>query len=158
MSRLILGLYLALLTAALAVVGCGGADSTTVTVTSGSGSSSETASTETSTTETSSEPDLDQQLASCDDQLSGGYKLIGSVQVTNNGDTPQTATVAFKWQLGDGSFVNADQNETIQVQPGQDQLAFFSKSVPGSVVDGFQNHPGYFDSTNCEFTVSAGGG
>jgi len=102
-----------------------------------------------------SEAEVEHEIASCD--LGGNLdELIGSVSATSSGSDPVPVTVSFKWQLGDGSFIEAP-SEQVELEPDQEELIFFSKQVSISDAGSFQDHPGYYDGTNCQAEVSVGG-
>ncbi len=100
-------------------------------------------------------PEIQHEIASCD--LGGNLtELIGSVRAENDGDAAASATVSFKWQLGDGSYVTASP-EQVELEPGQEELVFFSEQVKLAEASSFQDHPGYIDGSNCEARVDGGG-
>jgi hypothetical protein len=95
-------------------------------------------------------PDGDYAIASCD--TGAAESLVGSVRIENTGEVPLVARVPFKWQIEDGSFIEAETaKETLE--PGKSRLVFFKESVGIDTVLAFQGHPGYFDSTNCRSKV-----
>lgn len=98
-----------------------------------------------------SEPSGDYKLASCD--TGRGNSLVGSTKTENTGDVPITATITFKWQLDDGSFIEAE-NQTVNLEPEKSELVFFSQKVSLNESIAFQGHPGYFNSKNCETNAS----
>jgi hypothetical protein len=84
-------------------------------------------------------------LASCN--LGSPDGLIGSTEVDNTGEVPLTARVTFKWQLGDGSFIEAEPKKT-SVRVGGSKLVFFSAPADIDTQLSFQDHPGYFKGPN----------
>jgi hypothetical protein len=88
-------------------------------------------------------------MKSCD--LGGGNlnSLVGSTEVENTGEVPIKVEITFKWQLGDGSWIDAKAKH-IDLEPGRSKLVFFSEPVTLNEALNFQDHPGYFDGTNCK--------
>jgi hypothetical protein len=97
------------------------------------------------------EPEGKFGLASCDLQLSleGASTLVGSTEVENTGEVTAHLVVKFRWQLGDGSWVNAKPKE-VSLAKGASRLVFFKATVTTDQVSLFQSHPGYTDSSNCK--------
>jgi hypothetical protein len=101
--------------------------------------------------EPQSEPKGRYGLASC--VLGESDKLIGSTEVRNTGEVPLTAETSFKWQLGDGSWIKAD-SKMVKVGAGGDKLVFFQTPADLDTQLSFQDHPEYFDGTNCKTKVT----
>lgn len=93
-------------------------------------------------------PRVNYQMASCDLQIGDSYALIGSTKVVNTGSLRAEVGVSFQWQLGDGSWITAE-DKKVNVSVGREKLVFFSVPVPQETGSSFQDHPGYFDSDNC---------
>lgn len=97
-------------------------------------------------------PKVNHQMASCDLHIGSGlddYELIGSTEVMNTGSLDAKVSVSFRWQLGDGSWITAE-DKTAKVGVGREKLVFFSVPVPQETGSSFQDHPRYFDSDNCK--------
>jgi hypothetical protein len=90
-------------------------------------------------------------MSSCD--LGSDDDLIGSVELENTGNVDAEFTVSFTWLLGDGGKIEAD-DETYTLVPGRTKLVFFKESADIDTQLSFQDHPGYFDSTNCKAKAS----
>ncbi len=144
---------------ALALAACGGSTKTVTIVTGGQSQAppKETTVTVTATApETSAGPtasDFSYKRASCD--LGEKHDLIGSVRTANKADAPLTATLRFSWELGDGSSVKAA-DQHVELQPGEQKLVFFKKYVSQNTQLSFQDHPDYFNGTNCTVTARIG--
>ncbi len=41
-------------------------------------------------------------------------------------------------------------DKRVDLEPGREKLVFFSQTVGLDTALNFQDHPGYFDSTNCK--------
>lgn len=97
------------------------------------------------------EPQGDYALATCD--LGSDDKLIGSTEVINTGDVPASLGVSFKWLLGDGSAVKAE-NKQVTLPPGRERYVFFEHPADIDLQLSFQDHPDYFDGDNCKTKVN----
>jgi hypothetical protein len=94
------------------------------------------------------EPEGDYELASCDLQL-GPYQVIGSTRLENTGAVPAEIEVTFTWLFGDGSKQEAEP-KAVALAAGAEELVFFKHPVTLNEASSFQDHPDYFDSSNCK--------
>lgn len=98
--------------------------------------------------------EIDYRMKSCD--TGGKDQLVGSVDVQNVGGEDARATATFRWQLDDGSWLDAPPKQ-LNVVPGQSELVFFSYDATIDEQLAFQGHPGYFKSNNCQAKVTLDG-
>jgi hypothetical protein len=101
-----------------------------------------------------SEPSGKYGLRSCEEQSVGNsYQLVGSTEVTNDGEVEATYEISFTWLLGDGTKVEAAP-KSITLAPNRNRLVFFRHPSNIDQVLNFQDHPDYFDSKNCRTKVT----